>query len=291
MNSLQRHITGLCLCFLTVSLTTQGQTSNVHYTGSTLSVVDAHDGRLEPAVGVHSRQIMRANREHPDMADGVGWTYNHAPMMAYWNQAFFVEYLSNPVGEHEPPAQTLLVRSDDQGKTWSKPMVLFPPYKVPDGTMKEGLPHVAKDLYAVMHQRVGFYLSSTNRLFALGYYGLVLAPKDDPNDGNGIGRVIREIKADGSFGPIYFLRYNHAYNARNTSYPFYRQSKDKGLVKVCEEILANPLYMMQMVEESDRNDPLIPLKKNYKAFSYYHLPDGKVVGLWKHALTSISADG
>jgi hypothetical protein len=291
MNSLQRHITGLCLCLLTVNLTTQGQTSNVRYTGSTLSVVDAHDGRLEPAVGVHSQQIMRANREHPDMADGVGWTYNHAPMMAYWNQVFFVEYLSNPVGEHVPPAQTLLVRSDDQGKTWSKPMVLFPPYKVPDGTMKEGLPHVANDLYAVMHQRVGFYLSSTNRLFALGYYGLVLAPKDDPNDGNGIGRVIREIKADGSFGPIYFLRYNHAYNARNTGYPFYRQSKDKGLIKACEEILANPLYMMQMVEESDRNDPLIPLKKNYKAFSYYHLPDGKVVGLWKHALTSISADG
>lgn len=291
MNSLQRHITGLCLCFLTVNLTTQGQTSNVHYTGSTLSVVDAHDGRLEPAVGVHSQQIMRANREHPDMADGFGWTYNHAPMMAYWNQTFFVEYLSNPIGEHEPPAQTLLMRSHDQGKTWTKPAVLFPPYKVPDGTMKEGLPHVAKDLYAVMHQRVGFYVSSTNRLFALGYYGLVLAPKDDPNDGNGIGRVIREIKADGSFGPIYFLRYNHAYNARNTMYPFYRQSKDKGLIKACDEILGNPLYMMQMVEESDRNDPLIPLKKNYKAFSYYHLPDGKVVGMWKHALTSISADG
>ena len=48
--------------------------------------------------------------------------------------------------------------------------------------------------------------------------------------------------------------------------------------------------MMQWVEESDRNDPLIPLKKEYKAFNYYHLPDGKVACLWKHALTSISND-
>jgi hypothetical protein len=63
------------------------------------------------------------------------------------------------------------------------------------------------------------------------------------------------------------------------------------IIAACDEILANPLYMMQMVEEADRNDPLIPLKKQYKAFSYYHLPDGRVVGLWKHALTSISADG
>jgi hypothetical protein len=124
----------------------------------------------------------------------------------------------------------------------------------------------------------------------LGYYGIVLAQHDDPNDGNGIGRVIREVKADGSFGPIYFLRYNHAFNEKNTSYPFYKKSKDKELVKAADEILGTPLLMQQMVEEADRNDPLIPLKKDFKAFNYYHLPDGNVVGLWKYALTSISKD-
>lgn len=293
MNHLNRTIStlGVSLLLIMGTATIRAQAELVRYTGKTLSAVDPHDGHLEPAIGVHAQQILRANRERPDCSDGVGWTYNHAPMMAYWNGTFFVEYLSNPVGEHEPTCQTLLIRSDDQGRTWSKPVVLFPPYNIPDGTMKPGLPYVAKDLYAVMHQRIGFYVSSSNRLFALGYYGMVLAPKDDPNDGNGIGRVIREIKADGGFGPIYFLRYNHAFNAKNTQYPFYKQSKDKGFVKACEEILSNPLMMMQMVEEADRNDPLIPLKKNYKAFSYYHLPDGRVVGLWKHALTSISADG
>src|SRR3546814_6126412 len=52
-----------------------------------------------PAVGVHAQQIMRASREHPETADGFGWTYNHQPMLAYWNDAFWVEYLSDPVSE------------------------------------------------------------------------------------------------------------------------------------------------------------------------------------------------
>ena len=48
--------------------------------------------------------------------------------------------------------------------------------------------------------------------------------------------------------------------------------------------------MQQMVEEADRNDPLIPLKMDFKALSYYHLPDGRAVGFWKYALTSITKD-
>ena len=263
----------------------------VHYTGKTMSNVDYHHGQLAPAIGVHNIQIMRASRENPEESDGFGWTYNHAPMIAYWNNTFFVEYLSDSIGEHVPPAQTFLIRSNDQGKSWSKPFVIFPKYKVPDGTTKEGNPNVAKDLLAVMHQRVGFYVSKTNKLLALAFYGLVMDPKDDPNDGNGIGRVVREIYADGSFGPIYFLRFNHAFNEKNTNYPFYKKSKDKKFIAACDEILANPLYMMQTVEEGDRNDSLIPLKQQYKAFSYYHLPDGRIVGLWKHALTSVSHDG
>jgi len=141
-----------------------------------------------------------------------------------------------------------------------------------------------------MHQRMGFYVSKNKKLLALGYYGIALDPKDDPNDGNGIGRVVREILPDGKFGPIHFIRYNHGWSGSNTIYPPYTESKDKKFVAACNEILANPLLMQQWNEEADRDDPLIVLKNEYKAFCYYHLPDKRVVGLWKHALTSMSND-
>ncbi len=256
------------------------------YVGNTLSNVDYHHGQLSPAVGVHNIQTLRANRADTGVSN---WTYNHAPMLAYWNNTFYLEYLSNPVGEHVFPGRTLLQTSKD-GYNWSIPVVIFPPYKIPDGFVKEGRTEVARNSFAVMHQRIGFYTSKSKRLFALAYYGIALGKGDDPNDGNGIGRVIREVKADGTFGPIYFLRFNHSFNEKNTSYPFYKISQDAGFVAACEEILNTPLLMQQMVEEADRNDPLIPLKKDLKAFNYYHLLNGNVVGLWKYALTSISKD-
>ncbi|WP_338875293.1 exo-alpha-sialidase [Spirosoma sp. SC4-14] len=266
----------------------------VRYIGTTLANVDYHHGQLSPAVGVHNIQVFRANREHPELAGGTNWTYNHAPMLAYWNNTFYLQYLSNPVGEHVPPGQTLLLTSKD-GYTWrsaaqTKPTILFPPYKIPDGWKKEGRPEVAKDLYAVMHQRMGFFVAKNKRLLTLGFYGIVMGPKDDPNDGNGIGRVVREIYPDGKFGPIYFIRNNSSWDKSQSTYPFYTRSKDKGFVDACNELLANPLMMQQWIEEADRNDPLISLKKDVKAFSYYHLPDNRVVGLWKHALTTISKD-
>jgi hypothetical protein len=261
----------------------------VHYSGNTVANVDYHHGQLSPVIGVHSKQIFRANREHPELADGFGFTYNHAPMLAYWNNTFYVEYLSDKVGESVPPGQTLLMTSKD-GELWSKPTVVFPQYKIPDGTTKEGHPGVAKDLYSVMHQRMGFYTSKSKRLLVLGFYGICLDGHDDPNDGLGIGRVVREVLPNGKFGPIYFIHYNPKWNEKNTSFPFYKTSKDKGFVQACDELMANPLMMMQWVEETDKKDPLIPLHKDYKAFNFYHLPDGRVVGLWKYALTAISTD-
>jgi hypothetical protein len=258
----------------------------VRYTGTVLSNVDYHHGQLSPVVGVHNIQTMRANRADTGTNN---WTYNHQPMLAYWNNNFYLEYLSNPVGEHVPPGRTVLQTSKD-GYNWTAPVVIFPPYKLTDGIVKEGKKDTAKNTFAVMHQRIGFYTSKDKKLFALGYYGIVLGQHDDPNDGNGIGRVIREIKAGGSFGKIYFLRYNHGFSEKNTLYPFYKTSGDAVLIKACEEILAAPLLMQQMVEEADRNDPLIPLQKDFKAFNYYHLPNGNVVGLWKYALTSITKD-
>ncbi|MCE7041358.1 exo-alpha-sialidase [Dyadobacter sp. CY312] len=258
----------------------------IRYAASTLVNVDYHHGQLSPAIGVHSIQTLRVNRDNKET--GFGWTYNHAPMLAYWNNTFYLNYLSNPVGEHVPPGQTLLQTSSD-GNTWSKPQIIFPPYKIPDGTTKKDYPGVAKNLYAVMHQRMGFFVSKSNRLLTLGFYGIALDAKDDPNDGNGIGRVVREIFKDGKLGPIYFIRHNESWKQKS-EYPLYTTSKDKDFIAACDELLANKLMTQQWVEEADRIDPIISLKGEYKAFSYYHLPDGRVVGLWKNALTSISKD-
>ncbi|MFV0564721.1 MAG: exo-alpha-sialidase [Flavobacteriaceae bacterium] len=291
MNYFQHLKKRVKVAVLAALVTTFSQAQDtIRYSGKTLSNIDYHHGQLSPAVGVHATQIMRASREHPEKADGFGWTYNHATNMAYWNGTFYLNYLADPVGEHIPPSQTLLMTSKD-GENWSMPQVIFPIYRIPDGYQKEDVTGVAENLDAIMHQRMGFFTSTDNRFFTLAFYGISMDEKDSPNDGKGIGRVIREIYKDGSLGPIYFIRYNKGWNETNTDFPFYKSSKDKGFKKACEELLSQPLQMQQWVEEADRDDPLIPLQKQYKAFSYYHLPNGNVIGLWKHALTSMSKDG
>lgn len=276
-------------------------TTRIHYSGSELSTPYRHDGGLSPVMGVHNIQMLRANREHPSPANGEGWTYNHQPMVAYWNNKFYVHYLSDPAEEHVPPSRTMMQTSVD-GYHWSSPVVLFPPYDVPNDYRKPNYTPQAvlqypdssyrqKPLRAIMHQRVGWYVAKSGLLLALGNYGVALDRKDDPNDGNGIGRVVREVRRDGSFGPIYFLYYNHGFNESNTAYPNYRRAPSR-VRKACEEILANPRYRMQWVEEADRGDTLIPVNNPYKAYNDYTLSDGKtLVALWKHALTATSRDG
>ncbi len=254
----------------------------VHYSGKAIALSERHDGGLKPVVGVHSIQTMRGEKP---------WTYNHQPMICYWNGQFYMHYLTDPRHEHEAPGKTMLQTSED-GYTWTAPTELFPEYPVPEGWTKEGKDFpAAHNLKAVMHQRVGWFVAPNGKLIATGNYGICLTMKDDPNDGNGIGRVVREVKKDGSLGPVYFMYYNHAFNEKNTIYPYYKRAKDKAFVAAVDAMVADPMQRMQWVEEADRNEKMIPLQKPYKAFSGYTLPDGRKIGLWKHAVTSLSADG
>ena len=263
----------------------------VHYSGSTVARPERHDGGLKPAVGIHNLQTMHGEKP---------WTYNHQPMICHWRGRFYMHYLTDPRHEHEAPGKTMMQTSDD-GYRWTEPVELFPEYDVPEGWTKPGSPlPAAHGLKAVMHQRVGWYVYHGEKktkgddgtvLLATGNYGICLTMKDDPNDGNGIGRVVRQVKGDGSLGPVYFVYYNHGFNEKNTDFPYYKKSRDRQFVKAVDAMLADPMQRMQWVEEADRNDPLIPLNKPYKAFSGYTLPDGRKVALWKHAVTSLSADG
>ncbi len=263
----------------------------VRYIGNIAANTDYHDGQLRPVVGVQSRQVLRADRTHPEWAEGTGWTYNHAPMLAYWQGRFYLEYLSTPVSEHIPPGHTLLTTSED-GIHWATPQVIFPRYSLPDGVYKGPaefpLPAGSE---AVMHQRMGFYVAPDGRLLALAFYGICPTPHIFPNNGLGIGRVVREVFADGTFGPIYFIRYNrHAgWNESNTSFPFYTEAADRGFVDACDALLADKLMTLQWWEE-DRSPDGFYTAPGYLALSYYHLDDGRVVGVWKWSKAAISAD-
>ncbi|UCH36822.1 MAG: hypothetical protein JSV65_16960 [Armatimonadota bacterium] len=254
----------------------------IRYVGGVSIDLTPHEGRLRPAIGVANYQTFRANRTHPERAEGHGWTYNHAPMLAYWNDTFYQEYLSNPVDEHIAPGHTLVVTSRD-GRNWTRPEVVFPAYEPPPDTpMPEGYNGY------MMHQRMGFYIAPNGRLLVLGFYGHA----ENPFGPGGIGRVVREAYKDGTYGPIHFIRYSShgRWNEGNTSYPLYTRSSDAGFVEACEALLADRLMRFQWYDEDRGPAGFYPLEKAAQALCFYHRKDGKVVALWKWALAALSSD-
>jgi len=265
------------------------------------------DGNLPHAVGVHHYQAYRANRSIPLAGDQVGWTYNHQPFLSYWNGKFYIQYLSNVYQEHTPPGKTLIIVSED-GRRWSNPKIIFPEYSLPEIVFEEVF--IPTGTKSVMHQRMGFYIAPNGKLLTLGFYSYCQTPRSSPNAGNGLGRVVREIKEDGSFGPIYFIRYNrHAgWNESNTNYPFYKESNDKEFLKSCEALLADKLITLQWWEEDRAEDGFYTIdpggvkdavhfsrkittsKGAGKGFNFYHRPDKVVVGLWKNQYSALSND-
>jgi hypothetical protein len=279
----------------------------VRYTGLLQTDPAYYDGRLPHAVGVHSIQAMRGNRTAPPGGGVIGFTYNHQPYLAYWNGRFYLQYLSALVQEHEPPTHTSVLISED-GYNWTPPKVVFPEYPLP-AIEQEGI-SIPAGMIAVMHQRMGFYVAPNGRLLTSGFYGFCETPQHSPNAGNGIGRVVREIQADGTFGPIFFIRYNrHAgFDETNTSFPFYRESRDPDFLAACEALLADRLYTLQWWEEDRAKDGFYTISPDQvagaahfdahivtsagagKAFAWYTRADGVVVGLWKNQYAALTKD-
>jgi len=258
------------------------QEAPIIYDGSGREKLDLsyQHGRLALVVGTENYQLYRGNREHPEFAGELDYTYHHAPMLAYWKGKFYLEFLSAPVNEHDEATVTSLTTSID-ARNWSTPKVIFPSFK-PQGDSHE----------IITHQRMGFYVSpDKERLLVLAFYGRW----PSPNEGQGIGRVVREVHEDGSLGPIYFIRYNrHAgWKESNTPYPFYKESPDKSFVKLCETLMENKLYVQQWYEEDRSKDGFYALEGEgfkIKAFNWYTRKDGKIAGLWKDNYASLSND-
>jgi len=289
----------------------ESATEPLKYVGTRQTDKDFFDGAIPHAVGTHSYQAFRANRTNPSEGGNVGWTYNHQPYLSYWNGRFYFQYLSNLVSEHEPPGRTLLMISKD-GRIWSNPKVVFGKYRLPKIRKGEHMSpaNIPAGTYSVMHQRMGFYVAPNGRLLTFAFYGFCATSGHSPNAGNGLGRVVREVHKDGSFGPIYFIRYNrHAgWNESNTNYPLYKTSKDNGFVQACESILSDKLMSLQWWEEDRGKDgfyainpgnvrgaheftaAMVTSRGAGKAFCFYHRPDNVVVGVWKNQWSALSPD-
>ncbi|MCB0729542.1 MAG: exo-alpha-sialidase [Ignavibacteriae bacterium] len=279
----------------------------VIYTGNNQPIKEFYDGKLPHAVGVHHFQVFRANRENPSDPGEIGFTYNHQPYLAYWNDKFYLQFLQGLVEEHHPPTRVCMVTSED-GMKWSDPIIAFPEYTLPE--INDDVRLVAAGTKSVMHQRMGFYVSPKGRLLISGFYSYTATPRNSPNAGDGIGRVVREVYKNGTFGPIYFIRYNrHAgWNEFNTNYPFYKTSQDKDFLMACESLLEDKLVTLQWWEEDRAKDGFYTIdpsqvpdgdyfSKNIvtaggagKALSFYHRSDGVVVALWKNQYSALSSD-
>ncbi|MFI1744246.1 six-hairpin glycosidase [Thalassobellus sediminis] len=279
-----KYFVVLCVVHTQISKAQTGSVSEpVRYIGGTHINPFIHEAGLRYAIGVENIQTLRANRTHPELSDGYGWTYNHASNLAYWNGEFYQHYISGEKDEHRAPVQTMIMTSKN-GKDWSFPKVAFPPYKAPKGVK---IPKGSTGY--MMHQRMGFYLAPNGRLLTLAFYGHTQNPFRE----NGIGRVVREIYKDGSMGPIYFIRYDSQtnWNESNTSYPFYKTSKDNGFLAACNALLNDKLMKLQWFEEDNGVDGFYTFNKSKQGFNWYQRKDGKIVGLFKKSYASLSNDG
>lgn len=269
------------LLFASLASVATQATPPVVYHGPT-EVAPTADGALPPVVGVHNIQVYRANRTAPAHADRLADTYVHAPMLCYWRGHFYLQYLSGPRSEHEAPCATSITRSVD-GVTWEAPRVAFPAFTLPDGSQ------------TIAHQRMGFYvapdplgtLGAGGRLLTLGFYG----KHPSPNDGTGIGRAVREVREDGSFGPLYFLRLNshRAFPNFTPPFPLYTASPDAGFVAACEALLADKLMTAQWWEEEQLDESGF-YRVRGKALSFVTRPDGSHLGIWKNRLVATTND-
>lgn len=243
------------------------------YNGPT-EIASNAEGGLQPVVGVQNIQVFRANRTASSHRDGLADTYVHAPMLAHWRGRFYLEYLSGAVNEHDNPTVTSLTTSID-GLTWDAPRVIFPAIALPDGT------------HTIAHQRMGFYTAPDGRLLALSFYGT----PPSPNDGKGLGRAVREIRADGAFGPIYFMRVNARRDFPDfpLPYPLYSTAPDPRFVVACDALLANKINTAQWWEE-DQLDESGFYRVKGKALSTVTRPDGTTLGIWKNRLVATTAD-
>ena len=251
-----------------------------------------HDGALPLMADVCHIQVMRANREHPELSQGTNFTYNHAPMLCRWRGWFYLMYLSGPVHEHADCARAMLTRSRDSF-TWETPRLAFPDIAVPQGVYcGKGAQQLAPDARTIVHHRMGFYAAPNGVLLMMTHHGVTPDIHILPNSGYGMGRVVRRIFEDGSLGEIHVLRVNTqaGWTAAHFPYPWFEESGDEAFVAACRAVLDDHLANGAWWEEERLDEAFFPLKQ-MRAPSFCPLPDGATAAIGKMGLSAVSEDG
>ncbi len=270
-----------------------------HYLGKVHPNCDYFHGQIPYGKGIHLYQVSRAYRERPELDDGTGHTYKHAPDLCWYHGRFYIQYLTNPVHEHAGAGVSVLASSED-GRRWGDFRITFPEYWIPacEVTDDLGEHHVFDgSVPAFMHQRMGFYYAKNDVMLVSGFYGWSPQMWMTNWDRRGIGRVVRRLYPDGTLGEIYFVHVNRqgGWRKEQLLYPWFEESGDEELVAACRELLHNSLAVQQWAEEHGDADPEMRIKHpaggTYQAFCWYHLSEQEVVGLWKHSFVSRSHDG
>jgi hypothetical protein len=245
------------------------------YTGPQLIDRSHHDGRLPWAVGAQCRGVFRVSRRQPHDKQGRGADYNHQPYLAHWRGLFWLHYLGGPSDEQHGVVDTYVTWSAD-GHHWEPPEVIFPSVKL------EGR-------WTRCHQRMGWYIAKDGRLLAMAFHGHA----ERENDGTGYARLVREVYEPGRYGPIYALKFGRNRTEASTGWTLFERSDDQGFVAACREFLDNKLLRQQWYEE-DQDDPFYvfapghDMMKQGRAFSFYRLPDNRIVGMWKSSMMTVA---
>lgn len=264
----------------------------IAYTGEQAADTRFHDGALRPVLGAWHTQVMRANREHPELSQGTPFTYNHAPMLCRWRGRFYLMYLSGPVHEHADCARVMLTSSPD-GFDWMQPRLAFPDIAVPPGVYRgDGADRLSPGARTIVHHRMGFYIAPNGVLLMMTHHGVTPDIHILPNSGFGMGRVVRRIEEDGRLGEIFVLRVNTQAGWRRAHFPYrwYEESEDAAFVAACRAVLNDPLANGAWWEEERLDEAFFPLR-GMRAPSFCRLSDGAVGAIGKMGLSAISPDG
>jgi hypothetical protein len=240
-------------------------------------------GGLPIVPGIQTFTICIADREHPEKAEGLGYTYQHHQDIAAWHGRLYVGWNTCKVDEDEWPSREVLSTSVN-GMDWSKPVEMFP----------QG---ISTPL------RIYFYLAPNGRMLVIA--GL-RENRESLSERRKSGIVVREIFSNHTFGDVYTLR--NAPKPVEKQPPFFEVSSDKGFVEACHQLLDDHLFLSQqdygvLLDPKDRmkwfnpsnwqgDDQLRDIAMEFgKAMCFFERDNGTIVALSKRRWVTTSLDG